>query len=49
MTTDGKIRDENSSTILTERPQKYQSFYLEKLINVNILQVKKYYRWIIEE
>ena len=28
--------------ILTEKQQKYQHYYLEKLINMNILQVKKY-------
>ena len=27
--------------ILPEKQQKYQDYYLEKLINTNILQVKK--------
>ena len=29
--------------ILTEKLEKYQNYPLEKLINMNILQVKKYY------
>ena len=33
LTTDDKIRDEQ---------QKYQHYHLEKLINMNMLQVKKY-------
>ena len=31
---------ENCNTILTEKQQKCQHYYLEKLINMNILQVK---------
>ena len=42
MTIDDKIRDENYNMILTEKQQKYQLYHLEKLINMNILQVKKY-------
>ena len=33
----------NYNTMLTEKQQKYQNYHLEKLINMNILQVKKYY------
>ena len=35
--------------ILTEKQQKYQLYSLEKLINMSILQVKKYYLPIKEE
>ena len=31
----------NCNMILTEKQQKYQHYHLEKLINTNILQVKK--------
>ena len=45
------IRSEmkNCNMILTEKQQKNQHYHLEKLINMNILQVKKYYTWIKEE
>ena len=33
----------NYNKILTEKLQKYQHHNLEKLINMNILEVKKYY------
>ena len=33
---------ENDNMILTEKQQKYQGYHLEKMINMNILQVKKY-------
>ena len=39
----------NYNMILTENQQKYQDYHLEKLINMNILQVKKYYLLIKEE
>ena len=43
MTTDDKIRDDiNCNMILTVKQQKYQHYLLEKLINMNILQLKKY-------
>ena len=43
MTIDGKIRDKkNYSIILTEKKQIYQRYHLEKLVNRNMLQVKKY-------
>ena len=45
------IRSEmkNCNMILTEKQQKNQHYHLEKLINMNILPVKKYYTWIKEE
>ena len=33
----------NCNMILTEKQQKSQHYHLEKLINMDILQVKKYY------
>ena len=42
MTINDRIMDENYNMILTEKLQKYQLYHLEKLINMNILQVKKY-------
>ena len=44
------IRQEikNYNMILTEKQQKYQLYHLEKLINVNILYVRKYYPQIKE-
>ena len=41
MSIDDKIRDENLNIIFKEKQQKYQHYHLEKLINMNILQVKK--------
>ena len=35
-----RLEKKNFSMILTEKLQKYQHYYLEKLINMNILQVK---------
>ena len=35
--------------ILTEKQQEHQYYHLEKLINVNIIQVKKYNRPLKEE
>ena len=43
MTIADKINDKNYNIILTEKQQKYQHFHPEKLINIKILQVKKYY------
>ena len=37
-----RLEIENWNMILTEKQQKYQHNHLEKLINMNILQVKKY-------
>ena len=39
----------NCNAILKEKPQKYQHHHLQKLINMNILQVKKYYFLVKEE
>ena len=49
MTIDDVIRDEKSQMILTEKQQKDQHYYLEKLINMNILQMKENYLLIQEE
>ena len=35
--------------ILKEKQQKFQSYHLEKLIKMNLLQVNKYYLLIKEE
>ena len=44
MTINDKIRDKkNCNTISREKQQKYQHYHLEKLINMNILQIKKCY------
>ena len=42
MTIDDKIRYEKLQIILTEKQQKYQHYYQVRLINMNILQEKKY-------
>ena len=49
MIIDDKIRDKNYNMILTEKQQKYQRYHPEKLINMNFLQVRKYYLLIKEE
>ena len=38
-----RLEMKNYNMILTEKLQKYQHHHLEKLINMNVLQVKKYY------
>ena len=44
MATDDQIRDKkNCNMILIEKLQKYQPHHQEKLISMNILQVKKHY------
>ena len=43
MATDDKIRDEKLQYNITEKLQKYEHCYPEKLINMNILQMKEYY------
>ena len=43
MTSENKIRDEKLQYDITEKQQKYQHCHLEKLMNMNILKVKKYY------
>ena len=42
MTIDDKIRDEKLQYDSNRKQQKYQHYHLEKLINMNILQVKEY-------
>ena len=44
-----RLEMKNCNMILTEKQQKYQHYHPEKLINMNILQVKKYYLLIKEE
>ena len=43
MTTDDKIRDEIYKMILPEKQQIYHLYHLDKLMNMNILQVNKYF------
>ena len=49
MTIDDRLEMKNYNMILTETQRKSQHYRLEKLINMNILQVKKYYLLIKEE
>ena len=44
-----KLEMKNCNMILAEQQQKYQHYHPEKVININFLQVKKYYRQIKEE
>ena len=44
-----KLNMKKYNMILIEKQQKYQHYHPEKLINMNILQVKKYYPLIKEE
>ena len=46
MIIDDKNKDEKLQTILTEKQQNYQHHHQVKLININILQVKRYYHLI---
>ena len=41
-----KLKMKNCSTILTEKQQSYQHYCQVMLINMNVLQVKKYYNMI---
>ena len=43
MTIDDKLDMKSYNATLTEKQQKYQYYDLKLLININILQVKKYY------
>ena len=43
MTIDDKIRDKNPQYDIREAQQKYRHYHQVKLINIDILQVKKYY------
>ena len=44
-----RLEIKDCNMILIEKQQKYQHYYLEKWINMNILQVKKYFFMIKEE
>ena len=44
-----RLEMKNCNMIVTEKQKKYQNFHLEKLINMNTLQVKKLYLLIKEE
>ena len=48
-----RLEIKNCNMILKEKQQKYQHYHLEKLIDINILQVKElltfYQRQIIEQ
>ena len=46
MTIEDQNKDENYNIILTEKLRKYQLYHHVKLINMNTLLVKKYYRRI---
>ena len=46
MTIDNKIKDEKYNMTLTEQQQKYQHYCQVILINMSILQAKKYYHLI---
>ena len=38
-----KLEMKNYNMVLTEKQRKQQQYHLEKLINMNILQLHKYY------
>ena len=44
-----RLEIKNYNMILTKKQQKDQHYHKVKLINMNILQVKKYYHLIKEE
>ena len=46
MTIDDKFKDEKLQYDINREAAKYRHYHLEKLINMNILQVKKYYHLI---
>ena len=49
MKSDDKIKDEKLQHNIHRDDQKYQLYHLEKLVNMNFLQLKKYYFLIKEE
>ena len=49
MAIDDNIRDEKLPYDTNRKAAKYQHYHLVKLININILQVKRYYQKIKEE
>ena len=44
-----RLEMKNCNTISTEKQHEYQHYCLEKLININILQVKKHYYLLIKD
>ena len=40
-----RLEMKNYNTILTEKLQKYQHSFMANLININILQVKRYHHF----
>ena len=44
-----RLEMKNYNMILTEKLERYQHYYQVELINMNILQVKKYYLLIKKE
>ena len=49
MTINDKIRDEKLQYDINREAAKLSAYHLEKLININILQVKNYYLLIKEK
>ena len=49
MATDDKIKEEKLQYDINREAAKYHHYHLEKSINMNILQVKKYHLLIKEE
>ena len=48
MTIDDRLEMKSCNMILTEKLQNYQNYHLEKLMNMNNLQVKKH-RFLIKD
>ena len=44
-----RLEIKNYNMLLTEKQQRYEPYHLQKLINMHILQVKKYCILIEEE
>ena len=44
-----KLKVKNYNTILTEKQQEYQYYYQVKLIDMNFLQMKKFYHLVKAE
>ena len=44
-----RLEIKNFNIILQEKQQKYQTYHLEKLINMNMLQVKKYCLLVLQQ
>ena len=43
MIIDDKIREKNHNAVIIKKQQNHQHYHQVKLINIDILQVKKYY------